>query len=229
VELDAAALKSNGFFQQIEKDKFSLRLCMSGGIASAEYVKKAVEIAEKYGKGQLHFTTRQQIEIPFIAEENVGAVQETLAKIPIKTFIGGPRVRTVVACVGAGICKFAQIETGALAQELHDRYFGRELPAKLKIAVTGCQNNCAKVEINDIGIRGFQHGYLLYFGGCMGHETRIGSALLPVISEKATVLKVIETTVRYFASHAQKGERLGKFIDRTGIEEFKKTVKAEWA
>jgi dissimilatory sulfite reductase (desulfoviridin) alpha/beta subunit len=224
MELDAAALKSKGFFQQIEKDKFSLRLCMSGGIASAEYVKRAVEIAEKYGKGQIHFTTRQQIEIPFIAAENVGSVQETLAKASVKTFIGGPRVRTVVACVGAGICKFAQIETGTLARELHDRYFGRELPAELKIAVTGCQNNCAKVEINDIGIRGFQHGYLLFFGGCLGHETRIGSSLLPVLTEKVTLFKVIETAVQYFACRAQKGERLGKFIDRIGIEEFKKMM-----
>jgi dissimilatory sulfite reductase (desulfoviridin) alpha/beta subunit len=226
MEIDAAALKSKGFFQQVQKDKFSLRLCMSGGIVSTEYMKIAVGIAEKYGAGQIHFTTRQQIEIPFIPENNVEPVQKELAQAHIKTFIGGPRVRTVVACVGGAICKFGQIETGALAKELHDLYFGRELPAKLKIAVTGCQNNCAKVEVNDIGIRGFKHGYLLYFGGALGHEVRIGSAVLPVLSEKTSVLRVIDTAINYFATHAEKGERLGKLIERAGIEEFKKVVEA---
>jgi dissimilatory sulfite reductase (desulfoviridin) alpha/beta subunit len=45
-----------------------------------------------------------------------------------------------------------------------------------------------------------------------------------VLTEKATLFKVIETAVQYFACRAQKGERLGKFMDRIGIEEFKKIM-----
>jgi dissimilatory sulfite reductase (desulfoviridin) alpha/beta subunit len=229
MEVDAAALKSKGFFQQAQKDKFSLRLCMSGGTVSTGYLKKALEIADMYGAGQVHFTTRQQVEIPHIAAENVDAVQKLLLDAPsggIKTFIGGPRVRTVTACIGAAVCKFGQIETGSLAREIHDKYFGRELPAKLKIGITGCKNNCAKVEANDIGIRGVKGGYLLYFGGCFGHETRIGKAFLPVLAEKCQALKALEAAVNFFAANAEKGERLGKLIDRTGEAEFKKTLEA---
>ncbi|MDR2445644.1 MAG: hypothetical protein LBD44_06895 [Spirochaetaceae bacterium] len=226
MEVDAAALKSKGFFQQVQKDKFSLRICSSGGMADTAFMKKAIEIADRYGGGQLHFTTRQQLEIPHIAAENVEAVQKLLSDEGINTFTGGPRVRTVVACVGAAVCKFGQIETYGLAKEIHTKHFGRELPAKLKIALTGCKNNCAKVEANDIGVRGVNHGYQMYFGGCFGHETRIGKPLLPVLAEKETVLKVIDSAVTFFAGNAAKGERLGKLLDRVGIDQFKKALEA---
>jgi dissimilatory sulfite reductase (desulfoviridin) alpha/beta subunit len=226
MEIDAAVLKTKGFFQQAQKDKFSLRLCMSGGTADTGYLKKALETADKYGGGRLHFTTRQQIEIPDIPAENVEAVQKLLSDTGIRTFIGGPRVRTVVSCLGAAVCKFGQIETGALAKEIHDTYFGRELPAKLKIAITGCKNNCAKVEANDIGVRGVKHGYQLYFGGCFGHEPRIGKPFLPILMEKEQVLKVISCTVRFFETHAEKGERLGKLIDRVGVDIFQSAIEA---
>ena len=66
----------------------------------------------------------------------------------------GPRVRTITACQGAAICPSGCIDTYTLAQELDERYFGRELPHKFKFGVTGCQNNCLKAEENDVGIKG---------------------------------------------------------------------------
>jgi dissimilatory sulfite reductase (desulfoviridin) alpha/beta subunit len=45
-----------------------------------------------------------------------------------------------------------------LAQEISDRYYGRQLPHKFKFGVTGCQNNCLKAEENDLGIKG---GYVV--------------------------------------------------------------------
>jgi dissimilatory sulfite reductase (desulfoviridin) alpha/beta subunit len=226
MEIDAGALKLKGFFQQVEKDKFSLRLCMSGGTINTQQVRKAIEIAEKYGDSVIHLTSRQQIEIPFISDINVAKVQKVIADEGISTFVGGPRVRTVLACLGASVCKFGQIETGELAREIHKIYFGQELPAKLKIAITGCQNNCVKVEANDIGIRGVNHGYLFYFGGCFGREIRIGKNIVPVLNDKKDVLKVIEAAVNFFKTNANKGERLGKLLERVGIEPFKKQLES---
>ncbi|GHV77345.1 hypothetical protein AGMMS49942_21660 [Spirochaetia bacterium] len=226
MEIDAAALKPKGFFQQVETDKFSLRLCMSGGTMDTTYVRKAIEIAEKYGDSVIHLTSRQQIEIPSISDVNVEAVLKMIADENISTFIGGPRVRTVLACLGASVCKFGQIETSGLAREIHKLYFGQELPAKLKIAITGCQNNCVRVEANDIGIRGVGHGYLFYFGGCFGREIRIGKTILPVLKDKKDVLKVIEAAVAFFKTNANKGERLGKLLERVGIEPFKKHLES---
>jgi dissimilatory sulfite reductase (desulfoviridin) alpha/beta subunit len=37
---------------------------------------------------------------------------------------------------------------------LDERYFGKELPHKFKIGITGCKNNCLKAEENDLGVKG---------------------------------------------------------------------------
>jgi dissimilatory sulfite reductase (desulfoviridin) alpha/beta subunit len=99
-------------------------------------------------------TSRQGIEIPFIHFDDIEKVREELAKGGVKPGVCGPRVRTVTACQGSEICPSGCIDTYALAQELDERYFGRELPHKFKFGVTGCQNNCLKAEENDLGIKG---------------------------------------------------------------------------
>lgn len=64
------------------------------------------------------------------------------------------KVAEVSEKYGAAICPSGCIDTYALAEELDERYFGRELPHKFKFGVTGCQNNCLKAEENDVGIKG---------------------------------------------------------------------------
>jgi dissimilatory sulfite reductase (desulfoviridin) alpha/beta subunit len=151
---DYATLKKGGFMKQKQKDHFSLRLSVVGGQVSAEQLAAITEVAEKYGHGYIHLTSRQGIEIPFIKLEDIDEVKEALAKGGAKPGVCGPRVRTITACQGAAVCPNGCIETEELAQELNDRYFGRELPHKFKFGITGCQNNCLKAEENDLGIKG---------------------------------------------------------------------------
>ena len=152
--IDYAALKKGGFMRQKQKGYFSLRLQVVGGNLTAENIKTVAEVAEKYGHGYVHMTSRQGIEIPFINFEDIETVRAELAKGGVNPGVCGPRVRTVTACQGAAICPSGCIDTTDLAQKLNDRYFGRELPHKFKFGVTGCQNNCLKAEENDLGVKG---------------------------------------------------------------------------
>ena len=153
-KVDYAALKKGGFMRQKQKGCFSLRLAVVGGNLTAENIKTVAEVAEKYGHGYVHMTSRQGIEIPFIKVEDINEVKVELAKGGVGTGVCGPRVRTITACQGAAICPSGCIDTYTLAKELDARYFGRELPHKFKFGVTGCQNNCLKAEENDVGIKG---------------------------------------------------------------------------
>ena len=152
--IDYASLKKGGFMRQKQKGYFSLRLQVVGGNLTAENIRTVSEVAEKYGHGYVHMTSRQGVEIPFIRFEDIEEVKEALAKGGVKPGVCGPRVRTVTACQGEAICPSGCIDTYGLAQELDQRYFGRELPHKFKFGVTGCQNNCLKAEENDLGIKG---------------------------------------------------------------------------
>ena len=153
-QVDYAALKKGGFMRQKQKGYFSLRIQVVGGNLTAENIKAVSEVAEQYGKGYVHMTSRQGIEIPFIRFEDIEEVKAKLAAGGVKPGVCGPRVRTVTACQGSEICPSGCIDTYTLAQELDEHYFGRELPHKFKFGVTGCQNNCLKAEENDIGIKG---------------------------------------------------------------------------
>ena len=153
-KIDYSALKAGGFMKQKQKGYGSLRLAVIGGNLTAENIKKVAEVAEKYGQGYVHMTSRQGIEIPFIRVEDLAEVKEELAKGGVGTGVCGPRVRTITACQGSEICPSGCIDTYTLAKELDERYFGRELPHKFNFGVTGCQNNCLKTEENDVGIKG---------------------------------------------------------------------------
>ena len=152
--VDYAALKKGGFMRQKQKNNFSLRLQVVGGNLTAENLVKIAEVAEKYGDGHVHLTSRQSVEIPFIKIDDVDEVKEELAKGGCKPGVCGPRVRNITACQGNQICPGGNIDSYDIAKKLDSRYYARELPHKFKFGVTGCQNNCLKAEENDVGIKG---------------------------------------------------------------------------
>ncbi len=152
--VDYAALKKGGFMRQKQKNHFSLRLAVVGGNLTVENLRKIADVAETYGDGHVHLTSRQSVEIPFIKLEQVDEVKEELAKGDCKPGVCGPRVRTITACQGNQICPSGNVDSYDIAKKLDERYFARELPHKFKFGVTGCQNNCLKAEENDVGIKG---------------------------------------------------------------------------
>lgn len=169
---DYASLKKGGFMRQKQKDCFSLRLQVIGGNLTAENLKKIAEVAEQYGDGHVHLTSRQSVEIPFIKLGDVEDVKEELAKGGCVPGASGPKVRTITACQGNQICPSGNIDTYDIAKKLNERYFGRELNHKFKFGVTGCRNNCLKAEENDVGIKGALEGtwiqdQCIFCGACV--------------------------------------------------------------
>ena len=153
-QVDYKELKKGGFMRQKQKDNFSLRLGIIGGQIQADQLLKVHEIAKKYGRGYVHMTSRQSMEIPFIKLEDVEKVKAELAEANLQPGVCGPRVRTITACQGSEICPNGIIDSTKLAYEFDRRYHGRELPHKFKFGITACCNNCLKAEENDLGVKG---------------------------------------------------------------------------
>ena len=57
--VDYSTLKKGGFMRQKQKNCFSLRLAVVGGNLTAENLKTIAEVADKYGDGHVHLTSRQ--------------------------------------------------------------------------------------------------------------------------------------------------------------------------
>ena len=79
-KVDYATLKKGGFMRQKQKNNFSLRLACVGGTLTSENLKKIAEVAEKFGDGYVHLTSRQGVEIPFIKLNDIDDVTADLAK-----------------------------------------------------------------------------------------------------------------------------------------------------
>ncbi|MCC8042342.1 MAG: 4Fe-4S binding protein [Oscillospiraceae bacterium] len=152
--VDYATLKKGGFMRQKQKNNFSLRLRAVGGNLTAKQLARIAAVAEEFGDGHVHLTSRQSVEIPFIKLDDIDRVKAALALGGVEPGVCGPRVRTVTACQGEAVCPSGCIDTYSLAKELDERYFARELPHKFKFGITGCRNNCLKAEENDLGIKG---------------------------------------------------------------------------
>ena len=151
---DISALKAGGLMKQKEADLFSVRLRVVGGRMEAAHLQALAELASKYGRGHIHLTTRQGVEIPYVHFSNIERLREELARASLEFGACGPRVRTITACQG-GSCSYGLIDSQALARKIDERVFGRSgLPHKFKIGITGCPNACIKPQENDLGIMG---------------------------------------------------------------------------
>jgi len=151
---DLAALKKVGTIQQRDKEYFVLRLRLVGGDITSRDMESVTAIAREYGRGEIHLSTRQGIEIPFVPAGRAEAARNAVEAAGLKMGACGPRFRVVIACPGNTVCKWGTLDTKSLAREMDEKYFGTETPHKFKMAITGCPNNCAKSTENDIGIMG---------------------------------------------------------------------------
>lgn len=153
-EYDIKQLKTGGFMKQKEKDLFSVRLRVIGGYVKSHQLPKLKEIADKYGQGHIHLTTRQGIEIPHVHYKDLENLRKELKEVDLEIGACGPRVRTVTACQGK-ICSHGLIDSQKIAERIDGKFFGRAgLPHKFKIGITGCPNACIKPQENDVGIMG---------------------------------------------------------------------------
>ena len=107
--VDYATLKKGGFMRQKQKNNFSLRLAVVGGNLTAENLQIIAKVAEKYGDGHVHLTSRQSVEIPFIKLDDVEEVKEVLATGGCKPGVCGPRVRTITACQGSAVHNASEV------------------------------------------------------------------------------------------------------------------------
>ena len=160
-DVDVKAMKKNAFRVSKERGMTASRVRVPGGLVSARSMARIVEIAEEYGRGEIFLTNRQGVEIPGIHMEDMPKVNELLRSIIEDTGINqgdsehgylASATRNVVACPGKRLCPFGCYDTTAFAQRMDRAIFPND--RHVKVAFTGCSNDCAHVALNDFGVIG---------------------------------------------------------------------------
>jgi len=154
-QLDYNNLKSGGFIKQTQENLFTVRLRCPGGRITSAQLRKAADIAEKYGKGEVHTSMRQSIEVPHVHYQHFDAISNELRSMGWSVASCGPRIRVPTACAGCSWNPNGIMDTQRACLEVDRRYFGTESGHhKFKIMFSGCPIDCPRSREADLGFQG---------------------------------------------------------------------------
>jgi len=143
-----------GVITELDSEYCTIRTRIPAGMIKPGQLRGLADIAEKYGAEAVQLTVRQTIELPHMPPKQLDAISGDLTANGTPVGAEKEEVKNIIACTGNQRCIFGNIDAVALAMEIDRRIFGKEMPVKLRIAVSGCPNACTSPMLNEIGVMG---------------------------------------------------------------------------
>jgi sulfite reductase (ferredoxin) len=222
------------------------RIKVPFGVLTAAQMERLAEVAEDYSNGLLHVTTRQDLQLHFVAIDDTPDLMRRLAAVGITTREAcGNTVRNVTACPLAGVCHTEAFDVTSHARALAYFLLGhpdaQDFGRKFKVAFSGCRDQaCGVAAFHDLGFIArvreeggvMRRGFELWVGGGLGpvpHQAKPFTTFLP----EEEVLPVAQAACRVFArlgeKHNRARARLKFLVAGLGIDEFRRLVLEERA
>ncbi len=154
MQRDIGIHMKGGVITERDADYCTVRIRAPAGIFTTDQLRGIAACAKKYGNSEVHGTTRQTLEIPHVRSESLKKLAKRLEKNGTPIGSEKDEIVNIIACPGTSRCKFANIDTISLAKKIDAKLFGKEMPVKMRIALTGCPNACASPMLNEIGVIG---------------------------------------------------------------------------
>jgi sulfite reductase beta subunit-like hemoprotein len=235
----------NGVYGQRQDGVMMIRAKLPGGLLTPAQLEALADVAEKYGGGKGHVTTRQNVQYHFVPLADTEAALTRLAASGITTKEAcGNSVRNWTCCPFAGVARDEPFDptpyVEALARHLLRGPYSSTLPRKLKPSIGGCcGTDCSQAFINDLGflartrtapdgsvVRGFQ---LLAGGGLS--TLRRSALIVEEFVPAGEILEAADAVVRVFHRignrHNRAKARLKWAIDKIGVPAFLAEYRAE--
>lgn len=229
----------NGLYIQIHAPM--LRVAIPYGLMSSKQVRKIAEVARRYDKGFVHFTTRQNFQMNWPKLEDVPDILAELATVQMHAIqSSGNCIRNTTSDQFAGI-NANEIEDPRPWAEIIRQWstFHPEfayLPRKFKIAVIGSEQDRAATKLHDIGLHLVKNhegevGFEVLVGGGLGRTPIIGQQIRPFL-EKKDLLSYLEAILRVYNRLGRRDNKYKARIKITvrehGINHIRELVEAEW-
>ena len=213
-----------GVILQRDKQTYAVAPHIPCGVVKPETLRKLADVAEKYGAAALKVTSAARIAIVGLREEDVEKAWADLGMSPGAAV--GLCVRSIKACPGTTFCKRGIQDSLGVGLKLDEKYHGHQLPAKFKLGVSGCANQCAETCIKDIGLVGLPKGWKVLVGGKGGGRPRLAQELTKDLTTEEA-LELVDKIIEYCKANGKPRRRLGALIDEMGFENFKQAVLGE--
>src|SRR6478672_8196195 len=225
------------FYVAPNQNSFMCRLRMPNGILKAAQFTGVAELAERYGGGYAHVTTRANLQIREIEARNAVNMIEAVQDIGLcSRGSGADNIRNVTGTPTAGIDPQELIDTRPYARDWHFHILNDRslygLPRKFNVAFDGAGTIPVLEDTNDIGFQavlvkdglGLEPGvwFRLCLGGLTGHKDFARDT--GVIVKPADACKVADAVVRVFIDHGNRTDRtkarLKYVLDSMGVDKF---------
>jgi len=210
-----------GAILQRDKKTYAIVPRTPVGLVSPEILEAISSVVRKYNIPITKITSGQRLALVGIKREDLDQIWQDL-----KMEVGAAVelcVHYVQACPGTEVCKFGVRDSLGLGLELEKLYVGMDLPAKVKIGVSGCPFCCAESYVRDIGLIGKKKGWIVTFGGNSGGRPRIGDVIAEDVSD-AEAVALVQRCLEYYRGNVEKKLRTARFVEKIGIETIKQAI-----
>jgi sulfite reductase beta subunit-like hemoprotein len=240
-EFRAFRLK-HGIYGQRQPGVQMVRVKIPGGLATARQFEQFGRIADEFGHGKGHVTTRQNVQYHFVPLSSTADLMHLLQDVGLTNREACYNtVRNITTCVWSGIARDEVFDVRPYAQKLAYAMLRQDLtqnlPRKFKIAFDGCRHSdCIAAGINDLGIRAVvrdgKRGFRIVIGGGLG-PLPVEAQLLDEFLPEERLVNRVEAVIRVFNKYGNRQNRNTariKFLVKSrGLEWVKEQIEIEYA
>lgn len=226
---------------ELADEYFMMRIRIDGGALTTDQLRVIADISNEFGRGTADITDRQNIQLHWVAVEDIPEIWRRLEAIDLSsTTACGDAPRVIMGSPVAGIAADEIIDPTPVIQEIKRRYVGNKeftnLPRKWKSAITGHPSLDVVHEINDVSLVGVVHpelgpGYDLWVGGGLSTAPRLAERVGVFVTEEQApdVWAAVTSIFRDYGYRRNRARARLKFlIADWGVEKFRQVLQDEY-
>jgi sulfite reductase (ferredoxin) len=232
---------TRGVYGQRQLGVQMFRIKIPFGSLTAEQLVRIADVSDKFATGNLHITTRQDIQLHYVKLDDSPAVWTALAEKSITAREAcGNTVRNVTASAEAGIDPLEPFDVSPYAHATA-HYFMRnpicqEMGRKIKPAFSSSIHDNALTFMHDFGfipmVQDGVEGFKVVVGGGLGAQALFAQTAYEFLAGDQ-IIPFMEAALRIFDRYGEREKRhkarLKFLIKKIGVEEFKNLVDQERA
>ena len=234
---------ARGVYGQRQQGVQMIRIKIPFGKISVPQLLRIADVADEYSNGNLHLTTRQDVQIHFVSLDKTPELWAKLEEddITLREACGNT-VRNITASAEAGIDSDEPFDVSPYAQAMFAYFlrkpFCQELGRKIKIAFSSSVKDTAFTFIHDLGFipvlkteNGKQtRGFKIVIAGGLGAQPILAQTAFEFL-EDDKIIPFTEGVLRVFDRYGERTNRhkarLKYLVSKLGLQEFLRLVDEE--
>ena len=234
---------ARGVYGQRQQGVQMVRIKLPYGKMTLAQWKRISDVSDEYSTGNLHLTTRQDIQIHFVSLDRTPQLWAELEKdnVTLREACGNT-VRNITASDTAGIDKDEPFDITPYAHAMFEYFLRKpvcqEMGRKFKIAFSNTDKDTALTFMHDLGmipkiknIEGKEvRGFKILVAGGLGAQPHLAIATHEFL-EADLLIPYLEAVLRVFDRHGERNSRhkarIKFLVQKIGIDSFNELVAAE--